>query len=394
MLLVPLALALAACQGKIPACPASSLASALTKAPRNGAQMGGMLLDANGVSEGAGAPGAAADGGYGLIRIYVVLDYPGAGLSGSLSSALSSTLAEVQSTGVLQAFLRFYYADGVTSKSNAASTVSAIASDIAQAKGVVSGYVGVIPFIQAGFLGPWGEWWGGDLEGGDFGSDSDLSTLKTGVVDALKQAFPHTFIHLRMPRDIATYYPDDPQIAFHDDSVLAGDDDGGTFNANKKTLLWPDGDPAKQRAWIKERNARLGSTNSGEASENTPALGCDTLLAYLDEYDIRVFNAQWPSVVTPCDSELKAQLKWQGALEPGAASTPPPDAGSGTAGTSGSGGMPSAAGGVTSTGGVTTSVGGSAGSSPAPASGGTPALPAGGSSPIAKQSESEEEGCP
>lgn len=191
----------------------------LAKAPRNGAQYGGMAIDAGGVSEGAGAPKSAASSGYGLIRIYVVLASPGAGLTEAQRSALTGTLNEIKGTGVLQAFLRFYYQDALTSKSNASETASKIRADIDSAKGSVQPFIDIIPFIQAGFLGPWGEWWGGDLEGSDFGSDPALRTLKTSVVDSLKSAFPSTFIQLRYPRDIATYYEGDPQIAFHDDSV-------------------------------------------------------------------------------------------------------------------------------------------------------------------------------
>jgi hypothetical protein len=201
----------------------------------------------------------------------------------------------------------------------------------------VSSRLDVVPFIQAGFLGPWGEWWDGDLEGADPGTDQQLRTLKTGVVDALKSAFPSTFIQMRYPRDIATYYPDDPQISFHDDSVLAGSDDGGTFNATKKNALWPSGDPAAQRAWIKERSLRLSSVNAGESSQATPDIGCDALLAYLKEYRIVVFNAQWPSVVTKCTEQLKSQLHWDGPLAPAGGGG---GGGSGGAGAGGGSGGP------------------------------------------------------
>ncbi|HVY26427.1 MAG TPA: DUF4874 domain-containing protein [Polyangiaceae bacterium] len=328
----PLATAAGCANGSPATCRESAhqLQSLLAKAPRNGAQLGGMTIDSGGIAEGGGAPAAAADAGQGLIRIYVLLSAPGAGLSGAQKSALSGVLSDLQSKGV-QAFLRFYYENALTSKANAADSVSKITADIASAKPIVSQYLAIIPFLQAGFLGPWGEWWSGDLEGSDFGSDQELRTLKTGVVNGLKSAFPNTFIQLRYPRDIATYYEGDPQIAFHDDSVLAGGDDGGTFNATKKCPLWPDGDPGKQRAWIKQRSDKLQSVNAGEASESTPDVSCDTLLAYLEEYRIAVFNTQWPAVVTKCTSQLKSSLSYNGPLSPGSGS------GSGGAG-SGSGG--------------------------------------------------------
>jgi Domain of unknown function (DUF4874) len=292
-----------------------------------------MTIDSGGVSEGGGAPASAAKAGYGLLRIYVLLSAPGAGLSDAQKASLGSTLDDIKGGGVLQAFVRFYYETPVTSKANASQTVAKIASDIASAKPIVTPRLDVIPFIQAGFLGPWGEWWSGDLEGADLGKDQQLRTLKTGVVDALKSAFPSTFIQLRYPRDIANYYPDDPQVSWHDDSVLAGSDDGGTFSTTKASALWPNGDSAAQRAWIKQRSLRLSSTNAGEASEETPDVGCDALLAYLKEYRIFVFNAQWPSVVTKCSDTLKSQLHWDGPLSP-------PGGGGGGAGAGGASGGP------------------------------------------------------
>src|SRR5688572_27904899 len=107
--------------------------------------MGGMTIYSSNVSEGAGAPQAAAYSGYGLLRIYVVLDHPGAGLSSAQREGLQNTLDAIQATGVLQAFLRFYYEDTVTSKSDAGSTVAAIASDIDDAKDVVDAHLGIIP---------------------------------------------------------------------------------------------------------------------------------------------------------------------------------------------------------------------------------------------------------
>lgn len=338
LLLWPLATA-AGCSNDSPsACRESvhQLQSLLAKAPRNGAQLGGMTIDSGGIAEGSGAAAAAADAGQGLIRIYVLLSAPGAGLSGAQKSALSGVLGDLQSKGV-QAFLRFYYENALTSKANAADTVSKINTDIASAKPIVTQYLDIIPFLQAGFLGPWGEWWSGDLEGSDFGSDQELRTLKTGVVNGLKSAFPNTFIQLRYPRDIATYYEGDPQIAFHDDSVLAGSDDGGTFNATKKCPLWPDGDPDKQRSWIKQRSDKLQSFNAGEASENTPDVSCDTLLAYLKEYRIAVFNTQWPAVVTKCAAQLKSSLSYSGPLQPGSGSGGNGAGGSGAGGSSGVG---------------------------------------------------------
>jgi hypothetical protein len=319
------------------------LQSSLSMAPRNGAQLGGMTIDAGGVSQGSGAPAAAGDAGYGLLRIYVILSAPGAGLSGEQSSALAGALDDARGRGV-QAFVRAYYQTPLASKANAAQTVASIHTDIAALKSVLTPRLDAIPFIQAGFLGPWGEWWDGDLEGADFGTDQQLRTLKTGVVDALRSAFPQTFIQLRYPRDIATYYPDDPQIAFHDDSVLAGSDDGGTFNPTKKTALWPSGDTATQRTWIRERSVRLSSVNAGESSEQTPDVSCDELLAYLQEYRIFVFNAQWPAVVTKCSGQLKSELAWSGPLAPADGGGSGGAGGGGNGGGNGAGGSPPATG--------------------------------------------------
>lgn len=289
--------------------------------PRNGSQPGGMKINASGnVVEGAGKIEAAAKNGHGIVRVYVVLDHPGQGVSPGLSAALEGILRSARGVGV-RVFPRFYYESPVTSKQDAAATAQKIASDIKAAAPIVNRFTDVIPFVQAGFLGPWGEWWGGDLEGADLGDDAALRALKTGVVDAWKQAVPGLPVQMRYPRDIATYYPDDARVAFHDDAVLAADEDDGTFHASRKTKLWPDGDPQAQRSFIKERSQRLGSINAGESDEKTAYTDCGALLAYLRDYRIFVFNTEWPGATAHCADVVKAQLLWDQKPSTGGGST-------------------------------------------------------------------------
>jgi len=306
----------------------------LTVAARNGAQPGGIELDANGnYVAGDDRVNYTLNNGYGIIRVYAVLGNPGDGASSGLQARLGQIFQAIRDggRGSVKVFVRFYYATPLTWKSGSADSASRIRRDIGSVQGLINGYRDVIPFLQAGFLGPWGEWWGGDLEGSDYGTDSDLRTLKTGVVDALKAAFPGMPIQMRYPRDIATYYANDAQIAFHDDAILAGSDDQGTFYGWKGSALWPgDGSSTQQqRDFMKSRSARLASLNAGEASEETPSLDCGTLLNYLATYNIRVFNTDWPSTVSACAGTVKSGLTWPATAgtSGGGTTTPPTTSG-------------------------------------------------------------------
>lgn len=316
-----------------------SASEALTVVARNGAQPGGIQLDKDGnYTAGSDRVSYTLNNGYGIIRVYAVLGNPGDGASSGLSARLAQIFQAIRDggQGSVKVFVRFYYETPITWKSGSSDTAARIRRDIASVQGLINDYRDVIPFMQAGFLGPWGEWWGGDLEGSDYGTDNDLRTLKTGVVDAMKAAFPGLPIQMRYPRDIATYYANDSQIAFHDDAVLAGSDDQGTFYGWKGSTLWPgDGtSEGTQREFIRSRSARFGSLNAGESSEQTPAQDCGALMSYLTIYNIRVFNTDWPSAVTACAGTVKSQLTWPTTSSGGgstgsggAASTPPSNAG-------------------------------------------------------------------
>lgn len=96
---------------------------------------------------------------------------------------------------------------------------------------VLSRHAPVVWAVQAGMLGPWGEWHGSTH------GDPPSAVARRGVVDAWLAALPPTtFVQVRRPqfvRDLAPSPapPAQARIGWHDDAMLAMPDDMGTYGA-------------------------------------------------------------------------------------------------------------------------------------------------------------------
>jgi hypothetical protein len=109
-----------------------------------------------------------------------------------------------------------------------------VLAHLAQLKPLLRRNEDVIAFMQAGFIGAWGEW---------HTSSNNLTTeqSRTRIKDALLDATPATrFVQFRYPPYIQAWSPRLPELAaaldgsfrtgFHDDCFLASDTDVGTYD--------------------------------------------------------------------------------------------------------------------------------------------------------------------
>ena len=116
-------------------------------------------------------------------------------------------------------------------------SLSIITNHIAQLKPIFFEYEDILFCVQAGFLGPWGEW-----HSSYYGDPPSLSARKA-VMAALMDAVPKSRqIEVRRPMFIRDMYPGQsltPSTAFqktdlartgyHNDSLLSSEDDNGTY---------------------------------------------------------------------------------------------------------------------------------------------------------------------
>jgi hypothetical protein len=180
----------------------------------------------------------------------------------------------------------------------------------------------VIAFMQAGFIGAWGEW---------HTSSNDLTTpaSRTRIKDALLDATPVTrFVQFRYPPYIQVWTPKLPgldaaldgsfRIGFHNDCFLASDTDVGTYDEAA--------DPRERERRYADAQGDLapfgGETcNPADDPDPRPRTACADILGegarynltYLnDGYYRRLFHDNWRK--QGCLDEVRRRMGYRFAL--------------------------------------------------------------------------------
>ncbi len=193
---------------------------------------------------------------------------------------------------------------------------------LAQLKPVWRRNADVIAFVQAGFIGAWGEW---------HASSNGLTepVARTRIKDALLDAVPASrFVQFRYPPYLADWAPTLPGVAatlsggfrlgFHNDCFLASQTDVGTY----------DDDPAKRQAqqvYLDSLGdvAPFGGETCNPADDPgaTPRVGCDAILdeggrynlTYLNtSYYRKLFHERW--IAEGCMAEVRRRMGYRIAL--------------------------------------------------------------------------------
>jgi len=202
------------------------------------------------------------------------------------------------------------------------ASLSRVLGHLAQLKPLLHRNEDVIGFVQAGFIGAWGEW---------HTSSNDLTTpeSRTRIKDALLEAVPATrFIQFRYPPYIQAWTPDLPRldaalddafrIGFHNDCFLASDTDVGTYDEDA-------GLRALQRRYSDAQGdlAPFGgeTCNPADDPHPPPRAACADVLAegarynltYLnDGYYRRLFHDAWRR--QGCLDEVSRRMGYRFAL--------------------------------------------------------------------------------
>jgi hypothetical protein len=221
--------------------------------------------------------------GVSLLWSYVRLDnYRGSPLDSGFLNNLDAALGRVRAGGV-KAFLRFTYN---FSGSGQDASKSVILNHIAQLAPILNKYADVLPFIQAGFIGAWGEWH-------DSSNGLTNTTDKRDILTALLNALPKSmFVQLRYPIDKSLVFgttatltaaqafsgSNPARIGFHNDCFLADPSDGGTY---------PSYGGADWKAYI-AADGRYTPVGGETCAVNSPRSDCSTALN-----ELRMLHYSW-----------------------------------------------------------------------------------------------------
>lgn len=233
--------------------------------------------------------------GYRLVYAPVRLDrHVGAALPATLLAEVSGGFAIARRAGlkVIPRFI-YNYPGGETGYQGAQDApLERVLSHIEQLKPVLAANVDVIAYLQAGFVGAWGEW---------HTSSNDLTApaARTRIRDALLDALPaNRFLQLRYPPYLMAW-PATARIGVHNDCFLASDTDVGTYSEDAGTRR-------RERDYVAAlaNVAPFGAEtcNPADAVAPTPRTSCDDILregrqfglTYLnDSYYRKLFHDRW-----------------------------------------------------------------------------------------------------
>jgi Domain of unknown function (DUF4832)/Domain of unknown function (DUF4874) len=169
-----------------------------------------------------------------LLRVFYLEAFKNSALSAAQLNLIQTDLDKVRQAG-LKAILRFGYTDNI-SGTDAPFTI--ISQHIDQLRPIFQNNQDIISFVQAGFIGAWGEW---------HSSSNGLSTTENRrlVLNKLLEALPQgIMVQVRTPgykqdlfntalpvtSDIAWSADNRARVGHHNDCFLTGGSDYGTYN--------------------------------------------------------------------------------------------------------------------------------------------------------------------
>ena len=137
-----------------------------------------------------------------------------------------TNFADIRDAG-LKAIIRFSYNEGPYPDSEPDASKAQILRHIEQLTPFLQKNADVIAWVEAGFIGAWGEW---------HTSTNGLDNLtdKSEILHAVVDAIPNRYVQVRYPANIIEMYPDpmdavSARVAHHNDCFLSSDTDVGTY---------------------------------------------------------------------------------------------------------------------------------------------------------------------
>lgn len=148
-------------------------------------------------------------------------DIPQATLDG-----FDTNFADIRDAGV-KAIIRFAYNEGPWPNSEPDAGKAQILRHIEQLTPLLQKNGDVIAWVEAGFIGAWGEWHTST-------NGLDNITDKRDILNALSAAIPNRYVQVRYPANIIEMYPNpmdavEARVAHHNDCFLSSDTDVGTY---------------------------------------------------------------------------------------------------------------------------------------------------------------------
>jgi len=162
-----------------------------------------------------------------LVHLNIRLDdYRESDIPESQLNGLQTNFNDIREAGV-KAIVRVAYNAGPYPDSEPDASKSQIIKHIEQLTPLLQKNSDVIAWLEAGFIGAWGEW---------HTSTNGLDNIqdKQEILNAILKAIPNRFVQVRYPANIIEMYPNPEDavtahVAHHNDCFLSSETDVGTY---------------------------------------------------------------------------------------------------------------------------------------------------------------------
>lgn len=243
-------------------------------------------------------------------RIYTIPQFVNDTLSSSFLQLVATDFQRAREGGV-KLVLRFSYTNNIN---GADAPLDTILRHIGQLEPLLQENFDVIAYMEAGFIGAWGEWY---YSSNGLNNTQDRRTVLFRLLDALPM---QRMVCVRTPdykRKIFNYYlPLSPEEAFngtrrartgaHNDCFLASETDFGTYLSN---------DIRGDKSFLNLDNRYV--PQGGETCNPSPYSGCSNALVDLERMRWSVLNKDYHPVVLQgwvnqgCMEEIKRRLGYR-----------------------------------------------------------------------------------
>ncbi len=235
-----------------------------------------------------------------VLLAFDIAEFVDTDISRAKLEELSLALDAVRANG-LKAILRTAYGFYDPQEYQDPHSLIIILDHIQQLSPILSQHKEVLLSVQAGFLGPWGEWHHSNLE--NKAGQLDADTIN-GLLKALCEAVPSPIsIAVRTPgfiRKIDDTQIDITRIAFHNDALLSGDSDMNTYDLTSSTRQG-------ELNFIELRNHPVA--NGGEMTNLSAYTQADQALLEFSKLNLTYLNHEYNKAVldewakTPYDDQ-------------------------------------------------------------------------------------------
>jgi hypothetical protein len=264
---------------------------------------------------------AARDSGMSVVRTYFVFsDYRNRALSAGALDSVRRVFRVARSAG-LKVIPRFAYNFGDAPD----APVDIVLQHITQLGAVLREHVDVIAFIEAGFIGYWGEWH--SSTNGLIGPGQTVNANTRAILERELAEFPaNRMLAVRTPwqkrqllgtpaltRAEAFSGTARARVGAHNDCFLASDTDWGTYSSSNPAVI------NEEKTFLNADNRYVpqGGETCNDAADAQPYIGCSNALVDLARMRFSVLNeAYHPGVnrrweTEGCMAEVRRRLGYR-----------------------------------------------------------------------------------